>query len=258
MSDQRKLVSILLLFLLSLLVGWIYFKIISNVGFIISISIFLLSGFMYIFLSSMITFLIMVIEIFALGAFAIFFTWFYHVSILDQWHWIEIHGLFSLLTMLLWLVFYTVKQLGNRIQILQQRIGILEKTIGGIGVLTKNEFLYQTEMVLQSMSRRQESGYLLSIEIGTTATKISSALFHTIASAALSSVRRQYDLVGQADANRIWILLQNTTEQGLEIVSQRMNEKLLTELHESINNILKIDVKTIHPGDTLTSLNLKE
>ena len=258
MSDKRKLVTLLFLLVLSLLVGWTYFKLISNVGFIISMAIFSISGVMYIFLSPMMTFLFMVIEIFALGAFAIFFTWFRHASVTEQWHWIEVHGLFSFLSVLVWLVFFTIKQMGNQIQNLQQRIGILEKTIGGIGILTKNEFLYQTEIVLNSMSRRQESGYLLSVEIRTTATKTSSTLFHTLASAILSSVRGHYDLVGQAGSNTIWILMQNTSEQGLQIVSKRINQKILAELDESIYDVLKIDAKTIHPGDTLASLNLKE
>ncbi|WDM00471.1 hypothetical protein JI721_12170 [Alicyclobacillus cycloheptanicus] len=134
----------------------------------------------------------------------------------------------------------------------------MEKTIGGMGILTRNEFLYQTEMVLISMSRRQESGYLLTIEIGSAAAGTSSALFHTLVSIFLSSVRGHYDLVGQAGSNTIWILLQNTSEKGLQIVSRRIHQKILAELNETIYDVLNIEAQIIHPGDTLASLNLQE
>ncbi|MDQ0191253.1 hypothetical protein JI721_12150 [Alicyclobacillus cycloheptanicus] len=108
MSDKHKIVSSLFLVISSLFIGWLYAKLVSNVDFAASVAVLLLSGLLYTFLSSMASFLLMVIEIFAVGVLAVFFTWFRHVSMIDQWRWIEVHGLFSLLSVLVWFMVFSI------------------------------------------------------------------------------------------------------------------------------------------------------
>ena len=121
-----------------------------------------------------------------------------------------------------------VYQIGAENRLLKSRVAQLEEYVLEEGVLTKREFEKQATLILSNMSRRKETGFYLKadlIEINRTVRK---KLILALASMMYVTFRKNYDVIGQFDNSTLIVLVQNTEENGLNIVRGRL-EKLLAE-----------------------------
>ena len=121
-----------------------------------------------------------------------------------------------------------VYQIGAENRLLKSRVAQLEEYVLEEGVLTKREFEKQATLILSNMSRRKETGFYLKadlIEINRTVRK---KLMLALASMMYVTFRKNYDIIGQFDNSTLIVLVQNTEENGLNIVRGRL-EKLLAE-----------------------------
>ena len=258
MTHKHREIVIISLILLTLVLGWAYTRIASPTTFFFTMAILWVSAIFFIFWSLMISFVLIVIEIFVFGIVGVTLVWYNHSTLALQWYWIEIHSIFASLEILIWLTVILTKHAFVEIESLSARVFSLEKTIGTMGVLTRNEFLNQAQIILNGILRRNETGYLLSIQIDTTVIHAPSALLYTLTAIFVQTMRVHFDIVGQKDQNSFWILLQNTNEEGLRGFSKRIHRQILTELNEEIYRVLRIESRQIQPGDTLKSLGLTE
>lgn len=131
---------------------------------------------------------------------------------------------------LLWLIFYLIHDTQQEHAQLKQNVEQLKKFEPYEQVFTKTEFLARTTLLYTGMKRRNETGYLVILELNPEKNYIQEALFHQVSFHALRTIRKEYDLVGKLSHKTVVLLLQNTDEKGSDIVLHRLRENIATEL----------------------------
>lgn len=124
-----------------------------------------------------------------------------------------------------------VKRYMDENKSLKKRVHELEKYNPELGVLTTNEFLDKAQILFTAVKRRKENTVAIKITFqefpqDASTRKTSKGLMRIISQAVISSVRKEFDIVGYLSQNKLLVLLQNTNEAGANIVIARIREKL--------------------------------
>ncbi|AIF45521.1 hypothetical protein [Virgibacillus sp. SK37] len=119
-----------------------------------------------------------------------------------------------------------IKTLAIENRQLQKRVNELAEYIANTRVLSLREFNKQKELIKNAMVRRKETGYLLTLRMNKWARRVKKSGMDLLAESVYASVREHFDVVGKQDKDTILILLQNTGEEGLHIVKERINSRL--------------------------------
>lgn len=131
-------------------------------------------------------------------------------------------------------------------KLLKIRIDQLEEYILDEGILSKHEFEKQAELVLSTMGRREETGFYIKIDLAKLSKTVRKKMIQSLGGMLYTTLRKNFDLIGQYDDKTLVVLLQNTDEKGLEIINGRMqhlmNERLEDESVQKIKwNLRKIE-----------------
>ncbi|WP_088043023.1 hypothetical protein [Bacillus sp. EAC] len=155
-------------------------------------------------------------------------------------HFISIISLF-----ILFISSYFFKKIAKENKTLSNELKELEEFIVNTKVLSQREFEKRSEIILNGMKRRNESGYLISIDLSRFKKSIQQSIFFDLSEVALNSVRDQYDLVGQFESDKVKILLQNTSEDGLSLVLNRILTNMNKKIDSKMNELLIIETTQI-------------
>ncbi|MCA1011269.1 hypothetical protein [Halobacillus halophilus] len=143
-----------------------------------------------------------------------------------QLEWVMLH---ALVLVNLWSVYVLAKwssSLSRDNKQLQNRVIELEEYIADTKLLSKREFEKQKEIIVTSMDRKKEKGFLLYIGIEKLPRRVKQTSFVKVSNVIYESVRKHFDIVGKYDDQVIVCLLQNTDEDGLAIVKNRIISRL--------------------------------
>lgn len=151
-----------------------------------------------------------------------------------QFEMLSFHFLVAMNGFVIYMSAYYFKKITKENERLTGKVNELERYFMDTELLTKQEFQQRAELVITSMRRRNEQGYLLRLNVGRLGDFIRDSAMLTLADISLHTVRGQYDLVGKWDNNTLVILLQNTNEEGLEIVLNRWRENAEEYLEEDM------------------------
>ncbi|MFB7139874.1 hypothetical protein ACFCYN_09495 [Gottfriedia sp. NPDC056225] len=155
-------------------------------------------------------------------------------------HFISIASLF-----ILFISSYHFKKIAKENIALSKKLKELEGYILNTKVLSQREFENRAEIVMNAMKRRNENGYLITINLAKLKKNIRKSIFYDLSDAALISVRNQFDLVGQFETGEVKILVQNTNKDGIDIVLNRLFANFNKKIDSNINNQLIINTTLI-------------
>jgi hypothetical protein len=142
-----------------------------------------------------------------------------------------LHLLLTAFLLLYWVLVHYLKKTLSENKQLAEKVKSLEKVDAATKLLTKNEFLDQAKIVQKGAARRGESLWLLTLELSPVNKTVLAALRHKLAQIVFSSIRQEYDFV-TATKKGIIILLQNTSENGIEVVQKRIDSKSHTAFNQ--------------------------
>ena len=151
--------------------------------------------------------------------------------------------------MFAWLFVSSIKKLQEEREHLQNQVQLLEKYKSDTNVLSVNEFKSQAEWLMKASERKKEITWLLDIKIPDEHSITFQNMMEITEKLALNTIRQKYDLVTSND-DRIIILLKDTTEDGVQVVLSRFNEKLRKEFNY-IELPHQIDYKRVKNYDEL-------
>ena len=148
-----------------------------------------------------------------------------------QFYFMYIHLLLTAFLLLYWVLVYYLKKTVNESNQLSEKVKLLEKYDVSTKLLTKHEFLDQSKIVQKGAIRRNESLWLLVLELNLENKNTLSTLKHKLSQIVFSSIREEYDFV-TATNKGILILLQNTNENGVAVVLDRIHSKSHTVFNQ--------------------------
>ncbi|WP_449621028.1 hypothetical protein [Robertmurraya sp. Marseille-Q9965] len=206
----------------------------SHPYFIGMIVLMLVVGFLSIFTRTIYSFAILITLILGLAFFNVGTSWYFAWDISKQGLNIAVQALLSFAALMAWIYGYTVRKNREVLQALNTELLRLRKYEEHTGILTLNEFLEQAEILFTGMKRRKETGFLVHILIQESKDYKLRILRDKVSKAVLESIRAKYDLAGQLHPHALILYLNNTTDQGVDIVLERLKGKLD---HVSLNSI---------------------
>lgn len=166
--------------------------------------------------------------------------WIYLWSSPEQLYYIRIHFLMSANFFIVYISTYMLKQLVRENIDLKRRVQTLEQYIGESKLLTRQEFERRQLLIEAGMQRRAETGIILHLNFNSFSNYTKQSVMDRVASLLLDTVRQEFDLVSKYDKNTLVILLQNTNEQGANIVLNRLRPKLKEWLTEDAIEQIKM------------------
>ncbi|WP_040287630.1 hypothetical protein [Sporosarcina koreensis] len=137
---------------------------------------------------------------------------------------------------------------------LKQRVEELREFISEQGVLTKREFEKQASLVLSSMERHREPGYIVTADLSALRRAARKQAMAASGAAIYGTLRKHYDLVGQLDGSTIVFLLQNIGDEGYAVVEQRLQEAMLRQLEPDAFKQIGWETRKIEGQRTLDEL----
>ncbi|WP_079506472.1 hypothetical protein [Mesobacillus jeotgali] len=147
----------------------------------------------------------------------------------DQIMYILLHLFLSAILLLLWLLFDRLKRILDEGEMLKLRVRELEKYNDIPHLLSINEFINQATILITGLKRRKEESYLLKLNL--VEEKITNySVIQTIARICIDTIRINYDIITRYDDNTLLIFLQNTNQQGTDIVLNRIKDNIKREL----------------------------
>ncbi|GLG01258.1 hypothetical protein Alches_12970 [Alicyclobacillus hesperidum subsp. aegles] len=213
------------------------------------------SAFVYLFMGNVASFVWLAAQIFITGSGVTVYAWRRGLAMGGEWRWIALHLLYVMLSVSVWLCVSFLKGMAEQLLHLHSKVNSLEKTVSQDGLLTAHEFVYQVDAALRNMARREETGYLLILCVRAKHSK--NALFHSLASAAVQSVRERFDLVGVID-NCIYMLLQRTEGEGVDTVLERIAARMGSYIIPSFRDWVDVERIPLPVGATVESIGLQE
>lgn len=166
------------------------------------------------------------------GFVLLFYHFFQGSTLASQLDYIVQHVLLTASLILIWLLFSTVKRLQEDLTGLKNRITELEKYEGSLHLLTNSEFVNRVQLISTGTKRRGEENYYVLFSLSTTeVTK--EAIHHVFSRGLLDAVRAQFDLVTKLADGSYLLFLQNTDENGCQIVVNRLFQALRKNLGQS-------------------------
>ncbi|PZD96295.1 hypothetical protein DNH61_08855 [Paenibacillus sambharensis] len=195
-------------------------------------AIVVLSAVCFAYLKPLQSFALLVVEMLGTGFWLAFQGYMNEWDSSEQAHAILTNLAFMACVICLWLTVSQLVKYGQAYSEMNEELQELRKYEKDASVLTINEFMYRMESIFVAMRRRKEQGYLLKIKINAAGKEFAKkSVFHAFATAALKSVREQYDLVGKVSDYELVVLLQNTNRDGASIVEERFK----AYLHQEVN-----------------------
>ncbi|ABS23961.1 dGTP triphosphohydrolase [Bacillus cytotoxicus] len=141
---------------------------------------------------------------------------------------------------------YMLKQVILENKNLTERIQVLEQYIGESKLLTRTEFERRQTLLIAAMKRRSETGIIIYFDFISFSKHTKKSVMDRIASLLLSTVRRDFDLVGKYDHHTLVTLLQNTDIAGAEIVMNRLYPKMKESLTDDAIQQIQITQKQVN------------
>lgn len=158
---------------------------------------------------------------------------FYNVGVSWIWQWDTDQQAINILTQAIitfgaiisWMSGYAIQKNAQLLQGLRKEITLLKKYEEFEGILTFNEFLEQAEILFTGMIRRKEKGYFLHFAIIEEEEYKLRVVRDKISEALIDSIRTKFDLIGLLTSRSLLLYLNNTSDKGVEIVLERIEEK---------------------------------
>ncbi|GEM02485.1 hypothetical protein SAMN05421839_10545 [Halolactibacillus halophilus] len=222
---QRSISFLSILFIITI-VGVFYF----STGYLVAINMWLIIG--VILISLILTwrqlFLVVLSIILIVGFSLIFIT---EASIQNQFDLIWEHILLSASLLLIWVITGVVKFLEQRLIDQEAKIKTLEKYQGSTEILSLDEFKSRVHLITRGTDRRKETNMV--VEFSLTAVKTTEKAMHAyIAETLLDSIRNEFDLVTKLDNKHYLVFLQDTSDIGVEKVTERFFNTIRHHLNE--------------------------
>lgn len=230
-----------LFWLLQVIIYIILIQFTTTTETILFTSVIILSAIVYSLATKRISFIYFVVITLASIFYFLFLAFIQHWSPIEQGKQILLHFTTMTVLFLLYISSYHMKDIVNENIELTNKMNELEKFIGNTKLLTQSEFENRANLIKSSMQRRNETGYLISIDLSKVNSNISESILLDISNSALKSVRNQFDLVGQFSSDNIKILIQNTNEEGLNIVKNRFFSNFIEKIDQKIYDQLLIE-----------------
>ncbi|WLV24103.1 hypothetical protein QR721_10705 [Aciduricibacillus chroicocephali] len=168
-------------------------------------------------------FLYLAIVVLGYGGFLTGYSFWFHETGTIQTQYIYNHLLVTSFLLLYWVLIYQIKALTTENDTLALRIAKLEKIDKDTQILTPDEFLYQARFILSS-TRRHSEAWLVEMDIEEISEYAQENLQEYLEAIVLDSVREQFDIV-TATPGKIFFILKETHENGVEIVLDRIRQK---------------------------------
>lgn len=158
--------------------------------------------------------------------------WIYLWTSPEQLYYMRVHFFMFANFFIVYISTYMLKQLVRENMNLRKRVEDLEQYIGESKLLTRQEFERRQVLIEAGMQRRAETGIILHFNFNSFSNYTKKSVMDRVASLLLDTVRQEFDLVSKYDENTLVILLQNTNEQGANIVLNRLRPQLKEWLTE--------------------------
>ncbi|MDF1507039.1 GGDEF domain-containing protein [Robertmurraya sp. DFI.2.37] len=178
---------------------------------------------------TMYSFAILITFILIIAFYNVGISWFMQWDMKQQGVNIGTQSLFSFAALMAWMSGYAIQKNQETLISLNTELALLRKYEEYTGLLTFNEFIEQAQILFTGMKRRKEHGFLVYIGIKENTPFKQRILKEKLTSVLLTSIRTKFDLVGQLTPVKLILFLNNTTEDGVEIVINRIKENLQQE-----------------------------
>lgn len=176
------------------------------------------------FLSERFIFLYTIIVMLGFGIFLTSYAFIHKNQEHIQIDYMYIHVLLSAFLVTYWVLNVYIKRIVQENDLLQHKLTVLQRYEVHTHLLTTSEFKERAKILYQSAQRRNEQLWLLSLYIRRTDNRILQSVRERIGKIALESVRAEFDIV-TANHKTIIILLQNTNEEGVQVVEKRIRHR---------------------------------
>lgn len=118
--------------------------------------------------------------------------------------------------------------------LLKKKLKELEEYVVDDHVLSRREFEKQAENIITSMVRKNEYGFLVKVDVSQMNKHVLQSAMISLAVIIYETLRKNYDLIGQYNNKTIIFLLQDTHEEGLDIVIKRIKYAFLSKFEPKI------------------------
>lgn len=163
------------------------------------------------------------------GGFLTFWTFTHYNASVSQMHYMYEHLLVTVFLLASWALMHLIKSLTRENELLKLQVAKLEKLDSQTNILTPQEFIYQAHYVLSDVNRKGEA-WLVEIDLLPQPGTVKESLQESLEAIVLESVRLNFDLVTATDS-KIYIILKNTDESGLQIVLNRIEHHCRQQLN---------------------------
>lgn len=142
---------------------------------------------------------------------------------------------------------YLSRRLQQENSNLIQRVNELQEYVGYSRLLTKQEFIKRSNIIKMAMVRRDEEGYQLHFSLEKFDSHVQKTAFESLTNIAIAVFRNEYDLIGQWEENSFVVLLQNTSEKGMQIALNRYLTSVRTKMNINDGDIvIKMESTKLH------------
>lgn len=222
---QRSISLLSVLFIIAI-VGVFHF----STNYLIAINMWLIIG--VILISLILTwrqlFLVVLSIILIVGFSLIFIT---EASIQNQFDLISEHVLLSASLLLIWVITGVVKFMEQRLIDQDAKIKTLEKYQGSTEILSLDEFKSRVHLITRGTDRRKETNMVIEFSLSTVSAS-EKAMHAYIAETLVRSIRNEFDLVTKLVNKRYLVFLQDTSDIGVEKVTERFFNTIRHHLNE--------------------------
>ena len=137
------------------------------------------------------------------------------------------HLLMTATLVVLWLLIHYARTVADEVNAMQAKIALLEKYEDGGRALSYQEFVERGTSVEVAMKRRREEGRLILFRMHPSVPEQTVKSLRTaFVDICLDSVRDDFDLVHARSDREVLVLLQNTDEQGVDVVNNRVKARM--------------------------------
>lgn len=197
-----------------------------------------LIGLLAMFTSSRIGFAFLIVYVLGHGFYSVGVTWGKELNFDIQMIQILKQCIYTLSAVASWLLMYSINKARERYISLEKEVMELRKLEPSTDILTFNEFMERAKLLISGMKRRGEKAYYVVFEVLGEKDYQKRVVYEKLTQLLLQSVRVNYDLVGNGGHNRIIVFLSNTGEEGVQIVLQRLAQKVDAEYNLTMNDFV--------------------
>ncbi|QDP41103.1 hypothetical protein [Radiobacillus deserti] len=224
----------------------------NDILFLVNLSIILISIIIMNFFSTSRNFIILLSIVLLIGFILLFYGFFRRSSLQVQIDFVIQHIFLTASLIILWLLFAAVKKIQEDVKSLRQRVQELEKWDSTTNVLMPSEFLNRVNVISTGTKRRGETNYYVSFTVHSLE-HTKDSMNHVFSTSILQAIRSEFDFVTKTSEHTFLVFLQNTNEQGCNIVINRLFDMLRNQL-----NFIEIPVSyEIIPEEEMDGLKRK-